>query len=174
LITQNIYIKSIYLIYLNKRKKIVNFLIITDFIYLSNNKFKERILSHAEDMRVLSGINCGMQSLVSYLDAKNNGVTPQVATAQFAGNLFNGLARNEVAYEMQRFGNPIGNTINLAAGYGNPVSNTIGTLGLMSACSPWMFFNSPCCYSSYGMMGYGMAPYYGIYGMGWGMGGFCC
>ena len=139
-------------------------------------------MSYAENMRTLSGINCGLQSLVSYIDARNNGENPQVATANFAGNIFNGLARNEIAYEMQKFGNPVGNTINLYAGYGNPVSNTIGTLGLMSACTPWMFFNSPCCYGGFGMgmgmgygygygMGMGMMPYYG---MGWGMGGFCC
>lgn len=131
-------------------------------------------MSFADNMRTLSGINCGLQSLVSYIDARNNGVTPQVATAQFAGNIFNGLARNEVAYEMQRFGNPAGNLINLYAGYGNPVSNTIGTLGIMSACTPWMFFNTPCCYGGFGMgygYGMGMMPYYG---MGWGMGGFCC
>lgn len=130
-------------------------------------------MSYASDMRTLSGINCGLQSLVSYIDAKNNGVPAQVATAQFAGNIFNGLARNEVAYEMQRFGNPMGNMINLYAGYGNPVSNTIGTLGLMSACTPWMFFNSPCCYGGFGMgygCGMGMMPY----GMGWGYGGFFC
>lgn len=132
-------------------------------------------MSYADNMRTLSGINCGLQSFVSYLDARNNGIDPRIATTQFAGNIFNGLARNEVAYEMQRFGNPVGNMINLYAGYGNPVSNTIGTLGLMSACTPWMFFNSPCCYGGYGMgYGMGMMPYYGMYGMGWGMGGFCC
>lgn len=128
-------------------------------------------MSFANDMRTLSGINCGLQSLVSYIDARNNGVAPQVATTQFAGNIFNGLARNEVAYEMQRFGNPVGNMINLYAGYGNPVSNTVGTLGLMSACTPWMFFNTPCCYGGFGMnYGYSM----GMYNMGWGMGGFWC
>ena len=150
--------------------KISNFYRDNNFILISNNKFKERHLGYAENMRTLSGINCGLQSLVSYIDARNNGATPQVATTQFAGNIFNGLARNEVAYEMQRFGNPVGNTINLYAGYGNPVSNTIGTLGLMSACTPWMFFNSPCCYSYSMNYSYGMMPY----GMGWGMGGFCC
>lgn len=129
-------------------------------------------MSYADNMRTLSGINCGLQSLVSYIDARNNGIAPQIAATQFAGNIFNGFARNEVAYEMQRFGNPVGNMINLYAGYGNPVSNTIGTLGIMSACTPWMFFNSPYCCGGYGMgYGMGMMPYYG---MGWGMGGFCC
>lgn len=123
-------------------------------------------MSYADNMRTLSGINCGLQSLVSYIDAKNNGVPTQIAATNFVGNIFNGLARNEVAYEMQRHGNPAGNMINLYAGYGNPVSNTIGTLGIMSACSPWMFFNSPWC-------GYGMySPY--MMNFGWGMGGFWC
>ena len=56
-------------------------------------------------------------------------------------------------------------TINMYAGYGNPVSNTIGTLGLMSACSPWMFFNCP----SYMFC----PPPMGFWGsMGMGFGGF--
>ena len=119
-------------------------------------------------MRTTTGIICGLQSYNTYLDQKSSGVEPNVAAANLAGNIFNGLARNEVAYEMARFGNPMGNLINMSAGYGNPVSNTIGTLGLMSAFSPWMFFNSPCCY---GGMGYGMMM---PYGMNWGMGGFWC
>ncbi len=119
-------------------------------------------------MRTMTGLTCGMQSLVSYIDARQSGVPANVASVNFAGNLFNGLARNEVAYEMQRFGNPMGNLINMYAGYGNPVSNTVGTLGLMSACSPWMFFNTPCCYGGFGMgYGFGFSPM-------WGMGGFWC
>lgn len=135
-------------------------------------------MSFADNMRILSGINCGMQSFASYLDDKNNGVDPRIAAANFSGNLFNGLARNEVAYEMQRFGNPIGNVINMYAGYGNPTSNMIGTMGLMSACSPWMFFNSGYCYNM--TMGYpcmATPPYMGYspyMGMGWRMGGFWC
>lgn len=131
-------------------------------------------MSHADFMRTSTGIICGLQSLIAYQNAKADGADPRVATAQFAGNIFNGLARNEVAYEMQRYGNSFGNIMNLYAGYGNPVSNTVGTLGLMSAFTPWMFFNSPCCYGGFGMgygYGMGMMPYYG---MGWGMGGFCC
>lgn len=125
-------------------------------------------MSHADFMRTSTGIICGLQSLNTYLDQKSSGVNPQVATTNLVGNIFNGLARNEVAYEMARFGNPAGNMINLYAGYGNPTSNAAGTLGLMTACSPWMFFNSPCCYGGYG---FGMMPYgFG----GWGMGGFWC
>lgn len=132
-------------------------------------------MSHADFMRTSTGIICGLQSFNTYIDDKKKGVNPNVATTNLCGNLLNGLARNEIAYDMARFGNPMGNVINMFAGYGNPASNAIGTLGLMSACSPWMFFNTPCCY--YGGMGMGMG--YGIgmmpyYGMGWGMGGFYC
>lgn len=125
-------------------------------------------MSHADFMRTTTGIICGLQSLNTYLDQKSSGVNPQVATTNLVGNIFNGLARNEVAYEMARWGNPVGNMINMYAGYGNPASNAAGTLGLMTACTPWMFFNSPCCYGGYG---FGMMPYgFG----GWGIGGFWC
>lgn len=129
-------------------------------------------MGFAENMRILSGINCGLASLVNYIDMRNNGVNPNYATMSLFGNIGNGLARNEVAYQMQSMGNPIGNDINMYAGYGNPVSNAIGTMGLMSACSPWMFFNSPCCcyspmsYYGGGMMGYNM-------GYGYSSGFYC-
>ncbi len=100
-------------------------------------------MGFAENMRIMSNINCGLASLVTYGQQRTNGVNPQYATMNLFGNLTNGIARNEIAYEMQRFGNPVGNTINMYAGYGNPVSNAIGTMGLMSACTPWMFFNTP-------------------------------
>lgn len=132
-------------------------------------------MSHADFMRTSTGIICGLQSLNTYLDARSSGVPPMVASANFAGNLFNGLARNEVAYEMAKAGNPVGNIINMYSGYGNPVSNAVGTMGLMTACSPWMFFNSPCCYSPmmYGGFGMGYTPFMNPM-MGWGMGGFYC
>jgi hypothetical protein len=102
-------------------------------------------MSFADNMRILSNINCGLASLVSYGEMRSNGVSPYYATMGLFGNMANGITRNEIAYQMQRHGNPIGNTINMYAGYGNPVSNTIGTLGMMSACNPWMFFNCyPC------------------------------
>ncbi len=125
-------------------------------------------MSHADFMRTTTGIICGLQSLNTYLDQKSSGVNTPAATANLFGNIFNGLARNEVAYEMARWGNPVGNIINMYTGYGNPTSNAAGTLGLMTACTPWMFFNNPLCYSG---MGWGTMPYgYG----GWGMGGFWC
>ena len=112
-------------------------------------------MGYAENMRILSGINCGLASLVGYANMKNNGVGTNNATAATFGNLLNGLSRNEVAYEMQKMGNPVGNNINMYAGYGNPVSNAIGTMGLMSACSPWMFFNSsPMFYNPMPIGGY--------------------
>lgn len=101
-------------------------------------------MGFAETMRILSGINCGLSSANTYMGMRMNGVNPNFATASLFGNLANGFARNEIAYGMQKMGNPYGNLINSAVGYGNPVSNTIGTLGIMSACSPWMFFNSGC------------------------------
>lgn len=99
-------------------------------------------MGFADNMRILSNINCGLASATTFLQQKANGVNPQYATMNLFGNLANGIARNEVAYEMQRFGNPTGNMINMYSGYGNPVSNAVGTMGLMGACTPWMFFNS--------------------------------
>ncbi|MBR1461170.1 hypothetical protein IJ596_06015 [bacterium] len=103
-------------------------------------------MGFAETMRIMSGINCGLASGVSYIEQRNNGVNRGYALTNLFGNVANGLARNEAAYEMQKWGNPMGNIINSFAGYGNPVSNTIGTLGIMSALTPWMFFNMPGCY----------------------------
>lgn len=117
-------------------------------------------MGFAENMRILSNINCGLASGVSYLEQRNQGVPAQYASMNLFGNLANGIARNEVAYGMQKFGNPVGNTINMYAGYGNPVSNAFGTYALMGAVSPWMFFNSP---------GYMFSPMpMGFYGGGMG------
>ncbi len=128
--------------------------------------------SYANNMRILSNINCGLASMNTFLEQKANGVSSPYASMALFSNLANGVARNEIAYDMQRHGNPVGNTINMYAGYGNPVSNAFGTTALLSACNPWMFFN---CYSClppmmpmcgfYGSMGMGMYPM---------MGGFYC
>ena len=131
-------------------------------------------MSFAENMRILSNINCGLASATTYFEQRLNGVPANYAGLNLFGNLANGISRNEVAYQMQLHGNPVGNNINMYAGYGNPVSNSIGTLGLMSACSPWMYFNS--CnyfYNPMPMMGGGF--YSGI-GMGFNpmMGMGCC
>ncbi len=121
-------------------------------------------MSFAENMRILSNINCGLASSVSYLEQRNAGVPAYNASINLFGNLANGIARNQIAYDMQLHGNPVGNTINMYAGYGNPVSNAIGTMGLMSACSPWMFFNSPS---------YMFTPMPGFYaGLGLGFGSY--
>jgi hypothetical protein len=103
------------------------------------------IMSFANNMRIWSNLNCGLASLVSYGQMRQSGVTPYYATAGLFGNLANGFIRNEMAYGMQLMGNPVGNNINMFAGYGNPISNSIGTIGIMSACSPWMFFNMGYC-----------------------------
>ncbi|MDE6138607.1 MAG: hypothetical protein K2F57_03975, partial [Candidatus Gastranaerophilales bacterium] len=75
-------------------------------------------MSFADNMRILSNINCGVASTTKFLQQKADGVNPQYATINFFGNLANGIARNEVAYEMQKFGNPVGNMINMYTGYG--------------------------------------------------------
>jgi hypothetical protein len=100
-------------------------------------------MSYADNMRILSNINCSLASGVSFLDQTQNGVSTSNALGNMFENLANGYARNEIAYEMQRWGNPVGNCINMYSGYGNPVSNTIGTLGILGACSPWVYFNQP-------------------------------
>lgn len=131
-------------------------------------------MSFADNMRILSNINCGLASATSYLEQRTNGVPIGYAGFNLFGNLANGISRNEVAYQMQRYGNPVGNTINMYAGYGNPVSNTIGTLGLMSACTinPWMYFNS-CNYFYNPMPMFGGGFYSGM-GMGFSPFGGCC
>lgn len=96
--------------------------------------------SFAKNMFTWSSINCGLASIVSLIQDRNNGVPTGQAAMNFAGNISNGLGRNAVAAEMQLYGNPMGNMINAMAGYGNPYSNFIGTTALMTACSPAMYF----------------------------------
>lgn len=117
-------------------------------------------MGYADNMRILSNINCGLASLVSYGEMRQSGIGADYATMSLFGNLTNGVMRNETAYWMQLMGNPVGNTINMYAGYGNPLSNSIGTLGIMSACSPWMFFNMGC----YNPMQMYMPFHYGGFG----------
>ncbi|MBD5402717.1 hypothetical protein HDR58_07965 [bacterium] len=116
--------------------------------------------SYANTIRTWSNINCGLASGVSFLEQKNQGVNTWDALTNLSINLGNGIMRNEVAYEMQRFGNPLGNYVNSFAGYGTPQANITGTLGLMSSFSPWMTFNSPFC--SYMMGPMSMGPYCGM------------
>lgn len=100
-------------------------------------------MGHADFMRTFSNINCGLQSVLSYMNQRQSGTTPQVATTNLVGNIFNGAARNELAYDMQKCGISAGNVINSVAGYGNAASNAVGTIGLLSV-APWLYFNSPC------------------------------
>ena len=98
-------------------------------------------MGFAENIRIMSNINCGLASLVSYGQMRQSGVDPYYATTSLFGNLANGVMRNEMAYGMQLMGNPAGYNINMYAGYGNPLSNAIGTFGILTSnCSPWMFF----------------------------------
>lgn len=132
-------------------------------------------MSFASTMNILSNINCFLSSGVTYLEQRKQGIDAGTAAYGLFNNIGNGMARNAIAYDMAKCGNPIGYDINLAYGYGNPVANTCATMGLMTACSPWMFFNSPFCGITpcYGM---GM-PYAGGFNMGFGYGynpGFFC
>jgi len=120
-------------------------------------------MGFAENMRILSNINCALASTNTYLEQTTNGVDNRYAAANLFGNLANGVARNEIAYDMQRHGNPAGNTINLYAGYGNSAANAFGTWGIMNACSPWMFFNS-YCYNTPMTMNYYSSPMAGMVG----------
>ena len=61
-------------------------------------------MGFAETMRILSGINCGLASLDTYMEMREAGVNRNYATANLFGNIANGLARNEIAYGMQRMG----------------------------------------------------------------------
>lgn len=120
-------------------------------------------MGFADTMRIWSNINCGLASAVNYGEQRHAGAPVGVAGFNFMQNMVNGIARNQVAYQMQSWGNPIGNNINMMAGYGNPVSNAFGTYALMGACTPWMFFNSTpfLCSPMMGMGGYGfgMMPF---------------
>ena len=104
------------------------------------------------------------------LGAITNGANPTVAITKSLGIFTYGCLRNEIAYDMQCHGNPVGNMVNLYSGYGNTVSNAVGTMGLMSACSPWMFFN---CYSYCPPPMNFCSPMAGFGGFGV-MGGFWC
>ena len=124
-------------------------------------------MGFAENMRILSNINCTIASVNSYMTQRINGVPPQQAGLNFFGNVWNGYTRNNIACVMELWGNPIGNTINMYAGYGSNEANQFGTMGLLSAnFSPWMFFN---CYSC-------MPPMMPTYGCCYGMGfpGYFC
>ena len=128
-------------------------------------------MSYASTMFTLSNINCGLASAVSFMQDRQAGVPPQYATGRLLNNVSNGLWRNSVAYDMQMHGNPVGNNINMFAGYGNPVSNAFGTLGIMSACTPAMFFG--CC--STPMFRPMPGPIaFGHFGPGFGCGCFSC
>lgn len=130
-------------------------------------------MSYADTIRIWSDINCSLASLASFGQQKAEGVNTGTAVSNLFGNVANGFARNDIAYMMQLNGNSYGNALNSFAGYGNPASNMIGTIGLMSACSPWTFFNMGMCYPMGGspmfgcsynmpMMGF---PMFGINGI---------
>ena len=124
-------------------------------------------MSYADNMYILGNISNLLGSTVTYMEQRKAGVDPMYAGANLFQNLGNGIVRNNIAYGMQRWGNPIGNNINLAYGYGNPWSNTCASMALMTACTPWMFFNSPYC----GMGMYGCGMYGGMGMMPHGFGG---
>ena len=51
-------------------------------------------MGFADNMRILSNINCGLASATTFLQQKANGVNPQYATMNLFGNLANGIAKN--------------------------------------------------------------------------------
>jgi len=125
-------------------------------------------MGYADTMRIMGNINCGLASFGTFMNRLNDGVNPCAAGAELSTNMVNGVARNQIAYEMQRHGNPVGNSINLYAGYGTPEANAFGTYALFSAnLNPWMCFRMyNCCYGP--MMPRPMMPMYGPYmGMGY-------
>ncbi len=124
-------------------------------------------MGYAETMRILGGINCGLASIVNYAGMRQNGVDPGYAAMSLNQNIFNGIARNEMAYMMQKHGCSFGNNINMAYGFGNPVSNSFATAAFLNVSTPWMAFNycNPMMYYSpmpmtpfCGGLGYGMSP----------------
>ena len=49
---------------------------------------------YADTMSLWGSINCGLASVVSLIEAKNNGVPTTNALVDFAGNMANGIGRN--------------------------------------------------------------------------------
>ena len=134
-------------------------------------------MGFADTMRILSNINCGLASFNTYMDMRSNGVNKGQALTSLFGNLGNGMIRNEIAYDMQRWGNPVGNVINMYAGYGTPEANYNGMAGLLCANTAFMYTMSPWmysrCYSFMPMMTMPMTMNYNFnYLMG--CGGFIC
>lgn len=128
-------------------------------------------MGYADNMRVLSNLNCGMASLAGYLQNKADGVNTSVAANNAVGNIFNGVLRNEAGYYAYKdFGMRGVNDINLAYGYGDPAKNTAATLGILGVVTPQVFFNS-CNYNYMYSQSFGM-PYMGLGMMG--PGGYLC
>lgn len=111
-------------------------------------------MGFADTMRILSNINCGLSAINNYNDLRASGNSGALAGAQATSNLFGGLCRNQIAYDMALHGNYIGQDINRYYGYGSEEANASAMMGLMIACSPYMFFNT-CHY-------YCPTPYYNI------------
>lgn len=137
-------------------------------------------MGFAENIRILSNISCGVASLNSYLEQRANGVPSGYASYNLLGNLTNGFIRNEMAYDMQRYGYSYGNYLNSWVGYGNPVSNAIGTMGMLAAYTPWTFFNLPCGFFTpmpmgcFGGLGMGFGSYSITTTTGFRHNAFCC
>ena len=99
-------------------------------------------MGYPETIRALSNINCGLASFNNYLGLRGTGHGVASSGLYAAGNVFTGVARNEIAYGMAKNGWTIGQDINMFYGYSSPQANASAMMGLMSAYTPYMFFNS--------------------------------
>ncbi|MBQ8459384.1 hypothetical protein IJ541_04705 [bacterium] len=141
---------------------------------------------YASNMRLFGNINCTLASLVNWGEQRQNGVDPQTANFNFFRNMTNGMARNEIAYDMARHGNYTGINTNIIAGYGNERANAFGTTALLTLNDPYFFFAMNGCMYPPAMYGTHMhhmgmvppPPPMPMMGMGgfWGCpgGGFLC
>ena len=111
-------------------------------------------MGYNDTMLTLSNIHCGLAGFNNYLNNRSTGAG-RISSALDAGaNLCFGLMRNNIAYDLsENYGCTYAHNINSSYGYGSAEENAGAMMGLMSAFTPYMFFNSYnyCCrYPSYG------------------------
>ena len=76
----------------------------------------------------LGMFNNFMQSTLKFSEESKDGNVN--AFANYNTNIFNGIARNQIAYNMALNGNPSGQSTNAILGFATPDANTLATSSL--------------------------------------------